>query len=104
MTAADRIRRRLQEEGFSDAEIAYNLQVTRQRVHQVLGPVGGRSANVAAELRRLRAELERPLVGTARTPPSKHGTVYGYNHMRCRCRDCRDAHRLRMRRYYHPHH
>lgn len=112
----------------SDAEIARQLGVSRQRINQVLGPLKSRNPNpvtgkTAAFLRpcgtpasyrrgcrcekcreawRLKAEQYRRQLGVPPNPHYgglRHGTPSGYGYWGCRCAECRQGHALRMREY-----
>jgi hypothetical protein len=82
---------RLWKDGFEDAEIADQLQVTRQYVHTVLGPKEERGLNTDGQLRRLRRELALPMVGESqRVTGFRCGTRSAYI-KGCRCTGCRAA-------------
>ena len=98
MTTADRIRALWDEGVTPDAEIARRAGVTRQRVHQALGPVAGRRLNIVVAFREIREELERPVVLTVNSPlfeagVGTHGLVGTYSHG-CHCALCTEAWRL----------
>lgn len=107
MTTAATIRA-LWEDGVTpDEKIARLAGVSRQRVHQVLGPAAERGLNVVAAFREIRDELERPVVLTIHSPlyepgVGTHGTGGAYRSRGgrgCRCPLCTNANRLAHRAY-----
>jgi hypothetical protein len=104
VTTADCIRALWEDGVTQDEEIARRAGVTRQRVHQVLGPVAKRGLNAVAACRAIREELERPIVLTIPSPLREagvgtHGRKATYN-TGCRCALCTDATRREQLRFY----
>lgn len=98
MTTAATIRA-LWEEGVTpDEEIARLAGVSKQYVHQVLGRKASRRPSIGAACRKIRKELERPIVLTVHSPlfeagVGTHGTPGAYKRG-CSCALCVEAHRL----------
>lgn len=96
MTAAERIRELWASGVTKYVDIAAEVGVTPERVGQVLGRKRKQGINIAAALREIREEIERPIVVVVdpMVDPERgfrHGTATAYQYHGCRCAFCQEV-------------